>query len=75
MSAKLLSVDQNGDICEDVPTAQPVEIEENITRVACELDAAVSCASHFVKICTVRNSAETSLKQMGQTLSKMCKYL
>lgn len=48
---KLLSVDQDSDICEDVSAAEPVQVEQDITCMACELYAAVCCASHFVKFC------------------------
>lgn len=51
MCTKLLSVDQDGNICEDVPAAQPVQVEKDITGVACKLYAAVCCAGHFVKFC------------------------
>lgn len=49
--AKLLSVHQDGDICENVSAAQTIQVEQNITCMARELYAAVSCASHFVKFC------------------------
>lgn len=51
MCTKLLPVDQDSDICEDISTAQPVQVEQNITCMARELYAAVCCASHFVKFC------------------------
>lgn len=51
MCTELLSVDQDSDICEDVSAAEPVQVEQDITCMACELYAAVCCASHFVKFC------------------------
>lgn len=40
---KLLPTDQNGDIGQDVSAAQAVEVEQHITRMASECDAAVCC--------------------------------
>lgn len=51
MSSKLLSVDQNSDVREDVSAAQPVQVEQDVAGMACELDAAVCCTRHFVEIC------------------------
>ena len=47
---ELLSVNQDGDICKNIPATQTVQVEQHITCMACELYAAVRCASHFVKI-------------------------
>lgn len=58
MSTKLLSVDQNGDVCEDIPAAHPVQVQQDIAGMACELDAAVCCTRHFVKICNEMSSNE-----------------
>lgn len=55
VSAKLLSVDKNCDVCEDVSAAQPVQVEQDIAGMACELDAAVCCTRHFVKICNEKS--------------------
>lgn len=48
---KLLPVHQDCDIGEDVSAPQPVQVEQDVARVARELYAAVCCASHFLKIC------------------------
>lgn len=58
MGTKLLSVDQNGDVCEDISAAQPVQVEQDVAGMACELDAAVCCTRHFVKICNERSGSE-----------------
>lgn len=58
MCTELLSVDQDSDICEDVSAAEPVQVEQDITCMACELYAAVCCASHFVKFCKQENNSE-----------------
>lgn len=51
MCSKLLSVDQNRDICKDISAAQSVQVEQDITCMTRELDAAVGCTSHFFEIC------------------------
>lgn len=56
MSWKLLSIHLYGDICQDVPTAQAVEVEQDVACVACELNTAICCHGHSVKIWT---NAET----------------
>lgn len=59
VSSKLLSVDQNSDICKYVSAAQPVQVEQDVARMACELDAAVCCTRHFVEICNKTQSNES----------------
>lgn len=51
MRAELLPVDQDCDVREDIPAPQPVQVEQDVARVARELYAAVCCASHFLKFC------------------------
>lgn len=68
VSSKLLSADKDGDISQDVPAAQPVQIEQNVTRMASELDAAVRCASHFVKIYNTKHNEENVYEPCNKIL-------
>lgn len=73
MCTELLSVDQDSDICEDISVTQPIQVEQNITCMACELYAAVCCASHFVKFCKQkRNMKMKSQKGAGLGLFHCC---
>lgn len=64
MCAELLPVHQDCDIGENVSASQPVQVEQDITRVACELYAAVCCASHFLKICKQQTNILGSIKRL-----------
>ena len=50
MGAKLLSVDHNGYIRQDISAAKPVQVEQNVACMAHELNAAICCTCHFGKI-------------------------
>lgn len=50
MSTKTLSVHPDGDIGQDVPTAEAVEVEQDVARVACELYAAICSSGHAVTV-------------------------
>lgn len=50
MSVKLLSVHLYGDISQDVPAAEAVEVEQDVTCMACELNAAICSRGHAVEI-------------------------
>lgn len=56
--AKLLSVDQDGDVGENISAAQPVQVEQDITGMPCELYAAVCCTSHFVEFCKIQKNKD-----------------
>lgn len=51
VSVKLLPSYKNGDVGEDVPAPQAIEVEEHVTCMASELDAAVCCATHAIRLC------------------------
>ena len=46
----MLSVHPYGDISQDVAAAEAVEVEQDVTRMACELNAAISSHGHAVEI-------------------------
>lgn len=46
MCVKLSVPDPHGDVSEDVSAAQAVEVEQHVSCMPCELDAAVCCAAH-----------------------------
>lgn len=48
---KKLSVHLYGDIGQDVPAAEAVEVEQNVACVACELNAVVCSRGHAVTTC------------------------
>lgn len=61
MGLELLPADHNGDISQDVSDAEPVEVEQHVTGMASEFNAAVCCTWHFV--------------HLHKNSSKYCKYL
>lgn len=61
---KLLPVHQDCDIGEDVSAPQPVQVEQDVARVARELYAAVCCASHFLKICKHKTNTRGSTESL-----------
>lgn len=50
VSGKALSVHLDGDVSQDVPAAQAVEVEQDVACVAHELNAAICRHGHSVKI-------------------------
>ncbi len=46
MGPELLPTDHNGDIGQDVSAAEAVEVEQHITSMASERNAAVCCTWH-----------------------------
>lgn len=58
MGLELLPTDHNGDISQDVSAAEPVEVEQHVTGMAGEFNAAVCCTCHFVHL--HRNSSKYS---------------
>ena len=72
MCTELLPVDQDGDICENISAAQPVQVEQDVAGVTRELYAAVRCASHLLKFC--RGKGDTRLSRRSSvTLSSSCR--
>lgn len=47
---KVLSVHLYGDISQDIPAAEAVEVEQDVACMACELNAAICSHGHSVKI-------------------------
>lgn len=47
---KMLPVHLYGDISQDVPAAEAVEVEQDVACMACELNAAICSRGHAVKI-------------------------
>lgn len=47
---KLLPVHLHGDIGQEVPVAEAVKVEKDVTRMACELDTAVSSRVHAFEV-------------------------
>lgn len=50
MSPETLAVHLNGDICQDVPAAEAVEVEQDVSCVTRELYAAFLSRGHAFKI-------------------------
>lgn len=50
MSMKLLPFHLNGDISQDVPAAEAIEVEQNVASMACELNTAICSHGHAIKI-------------------------
>lgn len=46
---KILSVHLYGDISQDVPAAEAVEVEQDVACMACKLNAAICSCGHAVK--------------------------
>lgn len=70
MCTKLLPVDQDGDVRENVSAAQPVQVEQDIARMPGELYAAVCCARHLIYVCTQQQQEEdTKFSQVTWTHS------
>lgn len=50
VSMKMLSVHLYGDISQDIPAAEAVEVEQDVACMACELNAVICSHGHSVKI-------------------------
>lgn len=50
VSMEMLPIDVYGDVGQDVPAAEAVEVEQDVARVARELNAAIRSHGHSVKI-------------------------